>query len=212
VWKAHTITIGSGNHDYVTSAGDFFNNTISIGNGIGDYVTATGTVNHKSGDNTIALGNGNNDSVTLAASSGNDVINTGTGANDQINVGRHGGPDKFGFALGTNGSHFTTVTGAVLGDLVDVNGGTLGTASLMSHMTMDTTLASYIKSLGTLTAGATYVGYNTTAHDTFVVTDTLAGQTGAIELTGVVCPRLIPFQPAPALGTREEAMRPPSCL
>ena len=78
------------------------------------------------GKDTISLGNGNQDTVTMAASIGNDKISTGTGASDKINVGSHGSPDTFGFALGTNGSHFTTVTGALSGDLVAESSGQLG--------------------------------------------------------------------------------------
>jgi hypothetical protein len=121
--------------------------------------------------------------VTATGSPGGDVINTGKGANDQINVGSHFFVDTYGFALGTNGSHFTTVTGAVSFDKVDVNGGQLGNSlSPLSGTTTQTTLASYIKSLGTLTPGDTYVGHNAT--DTFVVTDSASGQTGAIEIVG----------------------------
>jgi hypothetical protein len=88
--------------------------------------------------------------------------------------------------LGTTGANFTTVSGAAAGDHVVVNGGQLGnTLSPLSGATADTSLATYISSLGTLTKGDTYVGFNTSAQDTFIVTDTASGQTGAIELTGV---------------------------
>jgi hypothetical protein len=195
-----TITIGSGKDDHVTSDGSFYKNTITLGNGNNDYVlvsvqASTSSTNGgqtldspSGGDNTIALGNGNNDTVTITGSGG-DVINTGTGANDQINVGGGFGSfgDTFGFALGTSGKNFTTVTGAQSLDQVEVNGGQLGsTLSPLSGATTQTTLASYIKSLGTLTPGDTYVGHNTT--DTFVVTDAASGQTGAIEIVGVFHP------------------------
>jgi hypothetical protein len=195
------ITIGGGNNDYVKSDGDFYHNTISLRNGNNDYVIASGLSSTFTppggppesgytpvlGNNNITLGNGNHDTVTIAASGGVDEISTGTGANDKINVGSHGSPDTFGFALGTNGSHFTTVTGALSGDLIVESSGQLGnTLSPLSGATTDTSLASYIKSLGTLTPGDTYVGHN--AADTFVVTDTASGQTGAIEIVGVFHP------------------------
>ena len=117
-------------------------------------------------------------------SPGGDYIATGTGAGDVVLVGAHTNADTFGFALGTTGVNFTTVSGAAAGDHVVVNGGQLGN-TLLSGSTGDTSLAAYITSLGTLTQGDTYVGFNTNAHDTFIVTDTATGQTGAIELTGV---------------------------
>jgi hypothetical protein len=42
----------------------------------------------------------------------------------------------------------------------------------------------FIHSLGTLKSGDTYVAYNTSLDETFIVTDTTSGHTGAIELTG----------------------------
>jgi hypothetical protein len=142
-----------------------------------------------SSNNKITLGNGQNDSVTLGPTStspGGDVLATGTGAGDTVTVGAHTDADTFAFALGTSGANFTTVSGAAAGDHVVVNGGQLGN-TLLSGATADTTLATYIKSLGPLTKGDTYVGFINTssAHDTFIVTDTASGQTGAIELTGV---------------------------
>jgi hypothetical protein len=129
-----------GNNDHVTGDGDFVKNTISLGNGNNDCVIASGLASTDGqfpistpdvGANTITLGNGKNDTVILvgsiAGNGGDDVINTGTGANDQINiVGSRHFADTFGFALGTSDKNFTTVTGALGGDLVDVNGGTLG--------------------------------------------------------------------------------------
>ena len=101
-----------------------------------------------------------------------------------VTVGAHTDADTFAFALGTTGVNFTTVSGAAAGDHVVVNGGQLGN-TLLSGSTTDATLATYISSLGTLTKGDTYVGFNTSANDTFIVTDTASGHTGAIELTGV---------------------------
>jgi hypothetical protein len=210
-----TITLGNGNQDHVTidSFGELGNNKITLGNGHGDYVQQSAgafgatlgadnnsivlgngsndavTLPFDNGNNSVTLGNGNNDVVSIggAFSQGADTISTGTGANDQINVGFHGNADTFGFAFGTNGTNFTTVTGALTNDLVVVNGGQLGgTPSPLSGATTATTLASYIQSLGTLTPDHTYVGFNnTTANDTFIVTDAAGGQTGAIELVGV---------------------------
>ena len=78
------------------------------------------------------------------------------------------------------------MTGALEYDAVVVNGGQLGgTPSSASGATTATTLAAYIQSLGTLTPGDTYVGFNITANETFIVTDTASGHTGAIEITGV---------------------------
>jgi hypothetical protein len=57
--------------------------------------------------------------------------------------------------------------------------------SSASGATTATTLASYIQSLGTLTPNDTYVGFNITANETFIVTDTASGHTGAIEIMGV---------------------------
>lgn len=99
-----------------------------------------------------------------------------------VTVGTHTNPDTFVFALGTSGANYTTINGAAAGDAVEVPGGQLGN-TLVNESTTDTTLASFISSLGHLTKGETYVGYNTTANETFVVTDTASGQTGAVELT-----------------------------
>jgi hypothetical protein len=49
------------------------------------------------------------------------VIITGTGLDTvTVAVGVHN-PDTFGFALGTNGTSFTTVNGALAGDQVAVD-------------------------------------------------------------------------------------------
>jgi hypothetical protein len=172
------ITLGNGAGDMVNADGSD-NFTITLGNGAGDTVNGGATMN-----DTITLGNGKGDQVTLGPDSGGDYIATGTGAGDTVTVvGPHTSFDTLAFALGTNGTKFTTVSGAAVGDHVVVNGGQLGN-TLASGATTHTTLASYISSL-TLTKGETYVGFNATADDTFVVTDTASGQTGAIELTGV---------------------------
>ena len=73
------------------------------------------------------LGNGNNDAVTLGSGHGGDYIATGRGSGDTVTVGASFlPPDTFAFALGTNGTNFTTVSGATAGDHVVVNGGQLG--------------------------------------------------------------------------------------
>ena len=163
--------------------GTFSSNTIILGNGANDVV---GGINSASSMNKITVGSGSGDLIALCAGAGGDQITTGTGAGDQVFVGAHSNPDTFAFALGTNGINFTTVSGAAAGDHLAVNGGQLGnTLSALSGATNDTSLASYINSLGTLTKGDTYVGFNASANDTFVVTNSQTGQTGAIELTGV---------------------------
>src|SRR4029077_15358633 len=82
-----------------------------------------------SSNNKITMGNGNNDSVTLGVgvpSAGGDSIITGTGLGDTVQVGTHNHADTFGFALGTNGTAFTEITGARAGDQV-ISGNNLGT-------------------------------------------------------------------------------------
>ena len=54
----------------------------------------------------------------------------------------------------------------------------------MQASTTDTTMALFIQSLGTLTNGDTYVGFNTSTNETFIVTDTQSGQTGAVAIAG----------------------------
>ena len=54
----------------------------------------------------------------------------------------------------------------------------------MQASTTDTTMALFIQSLGTLTNGDRYVGFNTSANETFIVTDTQSGQTGAVAIAG----------------------------
>jgi hypothetical protein len=196
----NTITFGDGNGDFVSDSGDniaaFSGNQISFGGGNGDFVStnaATITNNHiqmgngtgdsvsllsTSGNNFIGLGNGNGDAVTLGSGAGGDTIFTGTGL-DTVTVGDHTKADFFSFALGTNGSSFTTITGAQIGDFL-ISGNHLG-SNVVNSSTSFTTLADFIAGL-VLTNGNTYVGTNGT--DTFVVTD-FNGQVGAVELVGV---------------------------
>jgi hypothetical protein len=107
---------------------------------------------------------------------GGNTIFTGTGAGDTVTVHAHTNADTFGFALGTSGSNFTTVIGAQDGDHIDSFGRHLVQAS-----TTASTLSDYITSLGTISSGNTYVGYNGT--DTFVVSD-YHHKTGAIDIVG----------------------------
>jgi hypothetical protein len=188
----NTFTFGNGNDDnadigHLAIAGvGGSNNTFTFGNGAGDFVDIFGP----SSNNKITLGNGQGDSVGLGkmsttdvTSPGGDYVATGTGASDIVTVGAHADADTFAFALGTTGVNFTTVFAAAAGDHVVVNGGQLGN-TLLSGSTVDLSLADYIGSLGTLTKGDTYVGFNTSVHETFIVTDTASGHTGAIEITG----------------------------
>jgi len=97
--------------------------------------------------------------------------------------------DTFGFTLGTNGSLFTTISGAQKGDhliagLIAGQASDLGDTPVQSE-THAGTISDYISSLGTLTPGDTYVGYNKTSKTTYVVTDTASGQTGDVQLVGV---------------------------
>ena len=198
----NTITFGNGNGDFVSDNGDFFaafsgnqisfaggngdfvsitgattitNNHIQMGNGTGDYVSLLGS----SSNNFIGLGNGSGDAVTLGSGAGGDNIVTGTGL-DTVTVGDHRNADFFNFALNTNGSSFTTITGAQIRDSLSFNGNHLG-SNVVNSSTSATTLADFIAGL-VLTNGNTYVGTNGT--DTFVVTD-YNGQVGAVELVGV---------------------------
>ena len=169
------ITFGNGAGDYVSTSGATnTNNHIQMGNGTGDYVSLLGT----SGNNFISLGNGSGDAVTLVSGAGGDSIVTGTGL-DTVTVGDHTKADFFDFALNTNGSSFTTITGAQIGDSL-MSGNHLG-SNVVNSSTSATTLADFIAGL-VLTNGNTYVGTNGT--DTFVVTD-YNGQVGAVEVVGV---------------------------
>jgi hypothetical protein len=149
-----------------------------MGDGTGDHVSLLGA----SGNNFISLGNGSFDAVTLGSGAGGDRIVTGTGL-DTVTVGDHTKADFFDFALaslgGTNGSSFTTITGAQIGDFL-ISGNHLG-SNVVNSSTSATTFADFIAGL-VLTNGNTYVGTNGT--NTFVVTD-YNGQVGAVELVGV---------------------------
>jgi hypothetical protein len=121
------ISFGQGNGDYVSVVGDLSGNTITFGNGTGNYVSGG-----DSGNNKITMGNGNNDAVTLTApvvgsNPGGDIIKTGTGQGDTVTVGTHTNADTFGFAIGTDGTSFTTITGAQAGDhiICDAAGGSI---------------------------------------------------------------------------------------
>ena len=154
------------------------NDIITLGNGHGDSVAAGSSNNDK-----IILGNGQNDSVSLGAGSGGDCIATGTGSGDMVDVLTHTHADIFAFALGTDGTNFTTVAGALVGDQVEVNNGRLG-STLVNEGENDasyTSLAAFISAI-VAEPGHTYVGNN--ASDTFIYTDTSGRQTGAIEIAG----------------------------
>ena len=144
-----------------TLAGQLINNTITFGDGNGNSVTAGGSHN-----NTITFGNGDNDSVTLGSAvrnPGGDSLTMGTGAGDTITVGFHNHADTFAFALGTGSTNFTTVTGAQSGDHFLLNSNGNGNAlghTLVVEQTQTADMASFITSLGTLTKGDTYIGYN----------------------------------------------------
>jgi trimeric autotransporter adhesin len=171
-----TISFGNSAGDNVLAFASLSGDSFTFGNGNGDSVTGG-----DGGGNTITVGNGNNDQVALSGPGpGGDSIATGTGSGDMVTVGTHTNPDTFAFALGTDGTHFTTVNGAATGDEVVVPGNQLGNTLAVNEPTTDTSLSSFIGSLGHLTKGDTYVGYN--ASDTFVVTDTAGGHTGATEI------------------------------
>jgi hypothetical protein len=160
--------------DYVQAFGNISNNTITFGNGNGDYLSVTGS----SSNNTITFGNGNGDYLSvLGSGAGRDVIVTGTGL-DTVTVGVHTNADTFGFSLGTNGSSYTAVNGAQVGDLV-TSGNSLG--NIVSNSSANyANLASFIASL-TPSNGHTYLDNNGT--DTFIVTDS-GSHIGAIEIVG----------------------------
>jgi hypothetical protein len=135
------------------------------------------------------MGDGQGDAVTIASSgSGGDHITTGTGQGDLVTVGPHTLADTFGFALGTNGTSYTTIgnqagDGAQAGDHV-VSGNNLG-----SHVVSEPgTFAGMSDFFNAVTApsaapasGNTYIGHSTT--DTFIVTD-YHGQFGAVDVFG----------------------------
>jgi hypothetical protein len=130
----------------------------------------------------------------VTSNGGGDYIATGIGQGDMVTVGAHTNADTFAFALGTNGSAFTEVIGALKGDQVAVNSNGNGNAlgnTLVPQITIlpGSTLASFIGSL-TLTKGDTYTALNdvdgtTGGPMTYVVTDTQSGRIGAIELVGL---------------------------
>jgi len=187
-----TITFGNGNNDSMQIPGSVDHDTITFGNGSNDLLLA-----QRSSHDLIIVGNGNNDQIMLnfafsGTAIGADTIITGTGSFDAVVVAAHTQADTFGFSLGTNGASFTTITGAQAGDHVAVGSGAgivrtdpngLG-STLIQASTTATDLASYISSLGPLTNGDTYVGFNETSKETFIVTGTQSGHTGAVEIVG----------------------------
>jgi hypothetical protein len=185
-----TITFGDGSNDSVAAI-DLSNNKITFGNGSSDSVYVDFTDQRaQSSNNTITMGNGAGDSVTLAAGAGGDTIVTGTGL-DTVMVGTHTNADTFGFALGTNGTSFTKITGALPGDHV-VSGNNLGN-HVVSEPGTFTSLSDFFSFVtGHHPAnGNTYIGYSTT--DTFIVTDFLGQdgnaqgqqQLGAVDIVGI---------------------------
>jgi hypothetical protein len=128
------------------------------------------------------MGNGDSDSVTLGVgrtSPGGDTIVTGTGKGDTVTVGTHNNPDTFGFAIGTDGSSFTTIHGAQPLDHV-ISGANL--QNVTNVATTATNLADFITSLALKPGNSTFVGTNGT--DTFIVTEQ-GSHIGAVELAGV---------------------------
>jgi hypothetical protein len=202
----NVIKFGNGNGDFVSAVDtDFSNNEISFGNGAGDYLSVTTTLfGSTSTDNQIIFGNGNNDSATLPSGAGGDIIITGTGNSDTVQVGAHTSADTFGFALGTGATALsqTTVTGAQPMDptdptldkvavgnasgLVLTNNG-LGDFLVQKGSIPDLSTVNdfinFLVSNGGLTKGDTYTADS--GGDTFVVTDTLSGKVGGIEIVGV---------------------------
>jgi hypothetical protein len=192
--SSNTITFGNGESDHLTDTYSTYgqvipitSNNITFGNGAGDYLSISGA----SSNNKIVLGNGANDYVNLGfgagvTSTGGDYLATGTGANDKITVGTHANPDTVAFALGTNGSSYTTVSGAQLGDYVVVNGGQLGDTLVSKGFSAGETLTSFLASIVSPTKDHTYVGNN--GADTFIFTDAPTGHTGVIDVVGVFNP------------------------
>ena len=182
----NTVTFGNGDGDYVSAFGDLIHNTITFGNGSGDYVTNVfASFAGLSSNNKITMGNGNNDSVTLGVgvtSAGGDSIVTGTGLGDTVQVGTHNNADTFGFALGTNGTAFTEITGARAGDQV-ISGNNLG-ANVVTEPGTFASLLDFFNFVSGLppTNNNTYIGNN--GADTFIVTDH-KGELGVVEIVGV---------------------------
>jgi hypothetical protein len=149
------------------------NDTITFGNGNGDEVFGSNS------NDRIIFGNGNEDTALLYSGAGGDFISTGTGSADLVEVGGHSNADTFGFAPGTNGSSYTTVRGAGVGDHVIA----------ASH-----NLANSYTNEGDVGAGAlatlyaevsnnhTLIGNDGT--NTFIVTD-VNNAKGDIEIVGV---------------------------
>ena len=132
--------------------------------------------------------NGANGTVT-----GADTIITGTGSSDSVTVAAHTNADTFGFSLFTDGTSFTTVTGAQAGDHVAVGNsagivtGSDGLGNTLVNEGSDsswTSLALFIQAIAAPVPGDTFVGNNGT--DTFIFTDTQNGQTGAVEIAAQV--------------------------
>src|SRR5262249_7464402 len=160
-FSGNRINFGGGNGDSVSIfATTITNNHIQMGDGIGVGVSLLG--GPTSGNNFISVGNGREDAVTLGSGAGGDTIITGTGriganiiGGDIVTVGDHTKADFFGFALGTDGSSFTTITGAQIGDFL-ISGNHLG-SNVVNSSTSATLLVDFIASL-VLTNGNTYVG------------------------------------------------------
>jgi hypothetical protein len=146
-------------------------------------VTVGGNTDH----DTIIVGNGNNDSIQLntnfsGTATGGDTIVTGTGANDTVKVGTHTNPDTFGFAIGTDGTSFTTIFGAQSLDHVISDKNLHNVTNVSNVLPSTATLADFITSLALKPGNTTYVGNNGT--DTFIVTEQ-GSHIGAVELVGV---------------------------
>jgi S-layer protein len=120
---SNSITLGDGKADTL-SLGDG-NNTVVLGNGATDSVTVS------SGNNTITVGNGAKDNIVITGN-GNNVITVGTGAADTIHIGGTGsntvtlgagaGDTVFFTKAGSGSGVFTSIAGAVAGDIIDVSG------------------------------------------------------------------------------------------
>lgn len=176
------FTLGNGANDSVRVS-FAYHDEITLGDGSGDTVDVTDV----SSSNTIVVGNGNNDEIRLnnahdLVNNGFDTIITGTGSSDTVLVAAHTHADTFGFSLGTNGSSFTTVTGAQKGDHV-ISGDNLGN-KVVAEPGTSPTMAFFFQfvALHSPSSGTTYIGHSTT--DTFIVTDH-QGQLGAVDIVGV---------------------------
>ena len=176
-----TVKFGYGDFDYLYIWGSSSDDTVNLGNGSNDYVNLEDTAH-----DLIIVESGNSDNVFLGVSSvtavGGDTVITGTGAHDTVTVEAHSNADTFGFALGTNGSSFTTVFGAQVGDHV-VSGNDLGNNAVSETGTF-ASLSDFFSFVTGLhpASGDTYIGRSNT--DTFVITDS-HGQFGAVDIVGV---------------------------